>query len=107
MRSLRGETSASHPPRSDREHGLELLTMSEAARLLRIDVKTLVRHVQSNEIGFLNVGLGKKRPRRRFTIEQIKNFISWRSQATRESSVSLVARRTIRSSETIVRRYER
>jgi excisionase family DNA binding protein len=53
-----------------------LLTPAEAARKLRISVKTLLTHVAAGEIGYVIIGRGRKRPRRIFTGAALDEFIA-------------------------------
>lgn len=52
------------------------LTPAEAARLLRMDVKTLREHVRLGNIRYLLKGVGEKRPRREFTESDLVEFLA-------------------------------
>lgn len=51
-----------------------LLTPKQAADRLTITVDQLSGLVQDGEITYINVGRGKKRPRRRYTIPDLDDF---------------------------------
>jgi predicted site-specific integrase-resolvase len=53
----------------------DLKTPAEAAAALHCSQKTLAGHVRSGALRYVIVGLGKKRPRRMFTAEDIQDFI--------------------------------
>lgn len=55
-----------------------LLTPEQAAARLTITEDHLRALVANGAIGYINVGLGKKRPRRRFTEADIDDFIERR-----------------------------
>lgn len=55
-----------------------LLTPEQAAARLTITEDHLRALVADGAIGYINVGLGKKRPRRRFTEADIDDFIERR-----------------------------
>src|SRR5690348_8969127 len=52
-----------------------LKTPAEAAAVLHCSRKTLTGHVRAGDLRYVIVGLGKKRPRRMFTVEDIQEFI--------------------------------
>jgi hypothetical protein len=54
----------------------QLLTPNEAAHRLRICKKTLLAHVQAGDLRYIDVGLGKVKPRRMFAPADIIDFIS-------------------------------
>lgn len=87
MQSDRREIKTSHSPRRFEANTGRLYTTSETAAYLRIDVKTLARHVRAGEIEHLTIGAGQKRPRRRFTEDQILRFVAQRSSATQKNCV--------------------
>jgi excisionase family DNA binding protein len=64
----------------------ELLTPREAAAKLRCSIKTLNGHVASGELRYVQIGQGKKRPRRRFTRSDLEALIQ---HQTREESLCL------------------
>ncbi|TGN80511.1 DNA-binding protein [Bradyrhizobium yuanmingense] len=55
-----------------------LLTPEQAASRLNITEDHLRDLVNEGTIGYINVGLGKKRPRRRFTEADLNDFIERR-----------------------------
>ena len=61
-------------PRSPPPDGLR--TPDEAARKLRCSVKTLLGHVASGALRYVNLGHGTKRPRYRFTDADLDDFIA-------------------------------
>ena len=58
------------------------LTAPEVCRLLRIDGKTLLRHVRAGNIRYVLKGLGSVRPRREFTMSDVLEFL--KNQERRE-----------------------
>ncbi|NEU95672.1 helix-turn-helix domain-containing protein [Bradyrhizobium sp. UFLA 03-164] len=75
-----------------------LLTPHEAACKLNITVDQLNAFAQDGEIAYINVGRGKKRPRRRYAEEDIQEFLERRRR--REvpcQSIATSARRTTNS----------
>jgi excisionase family DNA binding protein len=72
-----------------------LLTPEQAATRLNITEDHLRALVGEGVIGYINVGLGKKRPRRRFTEADIDDFIERRRERdTPCQSIEISARRT-------------
>jgi excisionase family DNA binding protein len=55
-----------------------LLTLDEAAQHLNVTADQVTAFVQDGELRYINVGRGKKRPRVRFTIEDLDEFIETR-----------------------------
>src|SRR5262245_27418275 len=55
-----------------------LLTPKETARRLRITEEQLAALTADGEISYINVGRGKKRPRRRYTEQDIQEFLERR-----------------------------
>jgi excisionase family DNA binding protein len=53
----------------------QLLDGKEAAKRLNITEDQLAVLVQDGEITYINVGRGKKRPRRRYASAVLKNFV--------------------------------
>jgi hypothetical protein len=72
----------------------DLLNSNETARRLRITEEQLGALVHDGEISYINVGRGKKRPRRRFTEEDIAEFLERRRRREACQSISLKSRRT-------------
>src|SRR5271165_2204110 len=62
----------------------DLMDSKEAARRLSITEEQLGALVQDGEISYINVGRGKKRPRRRYTEEDLAEFLERRRR--REAS---------------------
>ena len=56
---------------------LALLTHPETAQRLGITEEQLTAFVQDGEIAYINVGRGKKRPRRRYTEQDISEFFGY------------------------------
>jgi hypothetical protein len=54
--------------------GRPTVAFKEASRLMRMDEKTLRKHVREGRIQFRDVGLGQYRVRREFTLEDIVGF---------------------------------
>lgn len=54
--------------------GRPTVALKEASRLMRMDEKTLRKHVREGRIQFRDVGLGQHRVRREFTLEDIVGF---------------------------------
>jgi hypothetical protein len=57
-----------------------LRTPTEAARKLHCSIKTLDGYVASGALRYVNVGHGKKRPRRMFTDPDLNEFIANRTR---------------------------
>jgi excisionase family DNA binding protein len=68
----------------------DLLDSREAARRLNITPDQLAALVQDGEISYINVGRGRKRPRRRYTEEDIEEFLERRRR--REACLSIGTR---------------
>jgi excisionase family DNA binding protein len=64
-------------------------TMAQTARALGVHVRTLRRHVQSGEIGFIRVGTGDVHPRRRFLQSHIDCFLEARQSKIERTSTNL------------------
>jgi len=72
-----------------------LLTPAEAARKLRISLKTLAGHVASGALRYVRMGHGRKRRRMMFTAAEIDSFIANQTRkATPCPSTAGRARRT-------------
>src|ERR1700731_84105 len=56
----------------------QLLDGKEAAKWLKITEDQLAALVHDGEISYINTGRGKKRPRRKYTEEDLKEFIARR-----------------------------
>ncbi len=56
----------------------QLLTPEQASKLLAISVKQLRDLTDAGELAFVNIGLGTKRPTRRYLPEDLELFISRR-----------------------------
>src|SRR5689334_6603356 len=54
--------------------GRPSVEMAELAKLLKLDEKTLLRHVRSGKLPFRRMGAGRKRIRRRFTMGDVLTF---------------------------------
>ncbi|MHC2415549.1 excisionase family DNA binding protein [Bradyrhizobium diazoefficiens] len=72
-----------------------LLTGKEAAARLSITEDQLTALVQAGEIAYINVGLGSKRPRRRFTRADLDDFEARRRRREACLSGSPKTRRSI------------
>ncbi|HEY8063810.1 MAG TPA: helix-turn-helix domain-containing protein [Methylosinus sp.] len=55
--------------------GKALLTMGEAAGVLRLSVRTLRLHVARGDIAFVTEGAGAIRPRKRFAFADLDQFV--------------------------------
>src|SRR5258708_31481978 len=64
----------------------QLLDGKEAAKKLDITEDQLAALVQDGEISYINTGRGKKRPRRKYTEEDLEDFIARRRR--REACLS-------------------
>ena len=64
----------------------QLLDGKEAAKRLKITEDQLAALVQDGEISYINVGRGKKRPRRRYAEEDLQELIERRRR--RETCLS-------------------
>ncbi|MGY2986484.1 MULTISPECIES: helix-turn-helix domain-containing protein [unclassified Bradyrhizobium] len=73
----------------------QLLTPQEAAERLAITVEQLHDLVHDGEIAYIAVGRGSKRPRRRFTEQDLSDFIEQRRR--REPSSSIVGFSALRA----------
>lgn len=62
-----------------------LLTPREAADVLRVSLDTLEGLAVDGSLPFINVGRGKKRPTRRFSLAAIERFILDRTQQGKPS----------------------
>src|SRR5260370_33780551 len=58
----------------------ELMTLRDAAQLLKITPEQVSAHVRDGELTYVNVGRGRKRPRMRFTHQNIDGFIERRTR---------------------------
>jgi excisionase family DNA binding protein len=58
----------------DRFEGRLTLSFKEAAELLKLNEKTLRKHVRRGNIRFRQTGLGRSRVRREFALEDIVDF---------------------------------
>jgi hypothetical protein len=74
-----------------------LLTPQEAACRLNITVTQLGAFAQDGEISYINVGRGKKRPRRRYAEEDIREFKERRRRRESCLSIGASARHTTNS----------
>jgi excisionase family DNA binding protein len=72
---------------------LTFFTMDEAAEILKVSRSTLIRMKRAGEIAFVTVGTGTKRPRVRFTPQ---NLDEWRMRAEVLANRLPSARRAIR-----------
>ena len=54
----------------------EVLKPDEAAKVLRVCERTLMRHVAAGDIPYVVIGRGKKRKRVRFLRSDLKSFVS-------------------------------
>ncbi|NJL06983.1 MAG: helix-turn-helix domain-containing protein [Methylacidiphilales bacterium] len=75
------------------------MTGAEAAAFLRISMKTLNAHIRGGAIRYVNVGLGTKRPRRRFTDSDLREFLERQSRMDVQpcQSIDRKTRRTTNS----------
>jgi excisionase family DNA binding protein len=73
--------------------GCPTVSFKEACRLMKLDEKTLRKHVRLGHIEFRAVGLGHVRVRREFALEDILGFYmdARRRVETRESTVRVRA----------------
>ncbi|OSJ14388.1 hypothetical protein BST63_16920 [Bradyrhizobium canariense] len=83
---------------------IRLLTPEQAASRLNITEDHLRDLVSEGVLGYINVGLGKKRPRRRFTETDLNEFIEGRRrrEVPCPSTVTSVRRITNSTSSTKV-----
>ena len=58
----------------------ELRTPREAAKLLRVSIKTLNGHIRDGELRYINIGRGAKKPRKMLTDMDIDEFIQRRTR---------------------------
>ena len=63
-------------PKPKRE--AKLLTLDDAAQHLNVTSDQVTAFVQDGELRYINVGRGKKRPRMRFTVADLDEFIEAR-----------------------------
>ncbi|WP_233426638.1 helix-turn-helix domain-containing protein [Rhizobium mongolense] len=70
-----------------------LLTPAAAAKILAVSVKQLTHLTLAGEIPFVNIGLGNKRPTRRYLPTDIDEFIARR----RTTAMPLVLKQQIKS----------
>jgi len=54
--------------------GRPAVAMSELSNLLKLDEKTLLRHIRSGRLPFRSVGTGRRRIRRLFTMGDVVQF---------------------------------
>lgn len=76
-----------------------LLTPAEVAARLRCSRKTLDAHVRAGAIRYINIGHGKKRPKRMFTEVDVEDFIT--RQTRRDVPVEPMRRVTRRRTNPI------
>jgi len=74
-----------------------LRTPKEQAARLKITVEQLAALTADGEIGYINVGRGKKRPRRRYTPEDEQEFLDRRRRREVCLSTSISAPRNTNS----------
>ncbi len=82
--------------------GHSTLGMPATARVLEMDVKTLVRHCDARDIGFRYKGIGRKHRRRVFTLADVVAFLTrpatetapCRSIATRARATGITTSRS-------------
>lgn len=67
--------------------------LTEAARILEMSTKTLSRHVMRREVKYVQLGFGKIKKRRMFTVEELAGFMS-RRRLLENSLYDDVRRRT-------------
>jgi excisionase family DNA binding protein len=65
-----------------------LLTAAQAAARLSITVEQLIAHVEDGGLRYINVGRGKKKPRRRFSESDLEEFKAARSTLEKTSCPS-------------------
>jgi excisionase family DNA binding protein len=75
MGNAGGISAVTTPKRDD-----GLLSLDEAAQHLNITPDQVKGFAQDGELRYINVGRGKKRPRIRFTIEDLNEFIERRKR---------------------------
>jgi excisionase family DNA binding protein len=75
--------------------GANLLDGKEAAKRLNITEDQLGALVHDGEISYINVGRGKKRPRRRYAEEDIEEFKARRRRREACLSIGLKSHRSI------------
>ena len=95
-----------------------LLTLPEVARLLTMDVKTPLRHVEANDITCRYKGAGAKRRHRVFTIADVSNYLrstrvgaeqleeleaAWLGKSVRIGAMNMTLRRRRRKTEPSLR----
>ena len=82
----------------------ELFDSKEAAADLRITVDQLLKFVHDGEIGYVNVGRGRKRPRYRFRRDDLEDFKERRRrrEAPCPSIRTRVPRTTVSTSSSVV-----
>lgn len=51
-----------------------LLPHTQVAKLLCMDKKTLSKHVEQGHIGYINTGIGTKKPRRSYSLDDVQAF---------------------------------
>ncbi|NTG49009.1 helix-turn-helix domain-containing protein [Agrobacterium rhizogenes] len=64
---------------------MTLMTPDEAARHLSVSIRQLRDLTDDGLLRWINIGLGKKRATRRYTIEDLNEFIAERSQKCRST----------------------
>jgi hypothetical protein len=69
-----------------------LRTAAQAAAKLNMSVKTLTGHVASGALGYVIIGHGKKRPRKRFTDSDLDAFIANQTRKDSPSCLSTKSR---------------
>lgn len=63
------------------------VSMAELSKLLKLDEKTLLRHIRTGRLPFRAVGCGRRRITRRFTITDVIQFL--RNQQNRTGPVAM------------------
>src|SRR5262245_33026688 len=69
-----------------------LRTPAEAARKLRCSIKTLNGHVASGALRYVDIGHGRKRPRRMFTDADLNEFIANQTRKDSPACRSIASR---------------
>jgi hypothetical protein len=76
-----------------------LLTAAQAAAKLNCSIKTLLAHVDAGELKYVTIGRGTKRPRKKFTVGDLDEFIA--NQTRKDSPCLSTASPGRRSGTTI------
>ena len=83
-----------------------VLTATETARLLGMGEKTLAGHVARGHLAFVVLGHGTRRPRRRFTLQDVLAFLENRKRVMRPerpATLRVHARATMENTSRVAR----